>query len=85
MSHDEEMKGKKLFIMFKFYHAVKKGGGCYLNQVHFGSGLGSGTRPIGMVICPLLDTCHYLTGSSVLNAMDLKSIQLLLPVLFLLF
>ena len=26
MSHDEKMKGKKLFLMFKFYHVVKKGG-----------------------------------------------------------
>ena len=47
-----------------------------LGQWHWARGNGG--------ICPLLDTCHYLTESSVLDALDLKSIQLLLPILFLL-
>ena len=73
----KKMKGKKLLIMFKFYHVIKfkgggdyqpkkkkkkkkkekkrkekkgKGGGCCLNQVHFGSGFGSGTGPVEMVL-----------------------------------
>ena len=65
---DEKMKGKRLLIMFKFYHAIKEmrggGGGCYVNQVHFGSGLGlisKGTSPIEMVTCVQFWT-HVIVG-----------------------
>ena len=86
MSHEEKMQGKKLFIMFKFYHAIKKGGWVLPEPSTLWVRLGqwNWTRWYGD-ICPLLDTCHYLTGSSVLDALDLNQVHLLLPILFLLF
>ena len=40
MSHDEKMKRKKLFIMFKFYHDIKKGGGGGVGVTKMKSSLG---------------------------------------------
>ena len=86
MSRDEKIRGKKLFIMFKFYHAIKKTGWVLpkpsplwirLGQWHW-------TRWNGD-ICPFLYMCHYLTESSVLDALDLNQVHLFLPILFLLF
>ena len=65
---DEKMKGKRLLIMFKFYHAIKEmrggGGGLLRKPSPLWSGLGlisKGTSPIEMVTCVQFWT-HVIVG-----------------------
>ena len=105
----KKMKGKKLLIMFKFYHVIKfKGGGDYQpkkkkkrkekkRKERKEGGVLLKPSPLWVrlwqwywtcgngVICLFLDTCYYLTGSSILDALDLNQVQLLLLILFILF